>query len=513
MIGLWECVWKTSAVTLGVWIVARLLGHRSAALRHSLWLCALAAFAVLPALLPLSHRTPPVRVNLSVPVVLTIQPQAANAVPVGRGLHRNQRGPMWSRLWVGSWLAGSLLVVVRRSRAVWRMTGITRRAAASDMPRVLLSSEIRTPLTWGLMYPTILLPSCAVDWSRERLEAVLEHERAHIRRSDPLWHWAGELVCAAWWFHPFAWLARSRAAHERECACDDAVIRSGVRPSDYASELLNLASTLPVKGEPIMALSALSDFERRIKSLVLPGTDRRPVTARVQLTTALAALAVIIPLAVLRAQAPSGQADLSGTVTDPNGARVPKALVIASGSEGNREITRADAAGKWSLSGIPTGNYTVEVNASGFAKGSSTITLAPGQRATLDQALGLGQVQQTINVVAQGQARREVSDTSTTTEPVRVGGNVQATKLIRQVKPAYPAAAKAQGIEGTVLLKAIIGKDGSLLSVVVINKLADPDLAAAALAAVQQWRYEPTLLNGEPVEVVTTITMNFSLQM
>jgi TonB family protein len=393
------------------------------------------------------------------------------------------------------------------------MTGITRRATPSDMPGVLISDEIRTPLTWGLVHPKILLPSCAVDWSRERLQAVLEHERAHIRRSDPLWHWLGELVCAAWWFHPFAWLARGRAAHERECACDDAVIRSGVRPSDYASELLNLASTLPVKGEPIMALSALSDFERRIKSLVLPGTDRRPVTVRVQLTTALAALAVILPLAVLRAQPPAGQADLSGTVTDPSGGRVPHAVITASGSSGNREITRADAAGKWSLSGIPTGDYTVEVIAAGFAKGSSSIALAPGQRATLDQALQVGQVQEMIRVVAQGQARHEVSDTSTSSDPVRVGGNVQATKLIRQVKPAYPAVAKAQGIEGTVLLKAIIGKDGNLLSLTVLNKLADPDLAAAAMAAAQQWRYEPTLLNGVPVEVVTTITMNFTLQM
>ena len=89
---------------------------------------------------------------------------------------------------------------------------------------------------------------------------------------------------------------------------------------------------------------------------------------------------------------------------------------------------------------------------------------------------------------------------------------VQASKLLRQIKPPYPASAKAQGIEGTVLLSAIIGKDGDLLSVTVVNKLVDPDLAAAALNAVKQWHYEPTLLNGVPVEVITTITMNFELQ-
>jgi TonB family protein len=95
---------------------------------------------------------------------------------------------------------------------------------------------------------------------------------------------------------------------------------------------------------------------------------------------------------------------------------------------------------------------------------------------------------------------------------VRIGGNVQATKLISQVKPVYPESAQRQGIEGTVLLRAVIARDGSLLSIGVMNTLADPELASAATDAVKQWRYEPTLLNGEPVEVVTTISVNFHLQ-
>jgi TonB family protein len=61
-------------------------------------------------------------------------------------------------------------------------------------------------------------------------------------------------------------------------------------------------------------------------------------------------------------------------------------------------------------------------------------------------------------------------------------------------------------------MNAVIGKDGSLLSLAVVSKLADPDLAAAALEAARQWRYQPTLLNGEPVEVLTTITVNFKLE-
>jgi protein TonB len=94
---------------------------------------------------------------------------------------------------------------------------------------------------------------------------------------------------------------------------------------------------------------------------------------------------------------------------------------------------------------------------------------------------------------------------------IRIGGHVQAGHLMRQVRPAYPKSARYQGIEGTVLLDAVIGTNGDVLSLVVVNKLADPDLAAAALAAVKQWHY-PTLPSGVPVEVVTTIAMNFTLQ-
>ena len=146
-------------------------------------------------------------------------------------------------------------------------------------------------------------------------------------------------------------------------------------------------------------------------------------------------------------------------------------------------------------------DYTVEARAPGFAAASSILALAVGQKATLNQTLPLGRVQETISVVGAGcgPPYSGASQTMEGPQRIRVGGNVQATKLLRQVRPAYPETAQAQGIEGTVLLSAVIAKDGNLLSVAVMNKLADPDLAAAALNAVKQWQYQPTLLNGEPV--------------
>jgi TonB family protein len=78
------------------------------------------------------------------------------------------------------------------------------------------------------------------------------------------------------------------------------------------------------------------------------------------------------------------------------------------------------------------------------------------------------------------------------------------------VKPAYPESEQAAGIQGYVVMEARIGTDGRLASLKVLNSV-DPALDQAAIAAVQQWQYEPTLLNGRPVEVTTSITVNFKL--
>ncbi|HET8925162.1 MAG TPA: energy transducer TonB [Candidatus Acidoferrum sp.] len=95
------------------------------------------------------------------------------------------------------------------------------------------------------------------------------------------------------------------------------------------------------------------------------------------------------------------------------------------------------------------------------------------------------------------------------TGPLRVGGNVQAARIVNRVQPVYPPLARQTRISGTVRLHAIIGKDGTIQQLEVMS--GHPLLQQAALDAVRQWRYQPTLLNGEPVEVDTTIDVIFSL--
>jgi len=106
-------------------------------------------------------------------------------------------------------------------------------------------------------------------------------------------------------------------------------------------------------------------------------------------------------------------------------------------------------------------------------------------------------------------ANETTSPKPRTPSRIRVGGNVQAANLIRKVVPVYPADAKNAGIQGTVRFQVIIGKYGQVQDVQLVS--GDPALVQAAKDAVQQWVYKPTLLNGEPVEVVTTVDVNFTL--
>ena len=92
---------------------------------------------------------------------------------------------------------------------------------------------------------------------------------------------------------------------------------------------------------------------------------------------------------------------------------------------------------------------------------------------------------------------------------IRVGGNVQSVRIVKKVTPVYPPLAKQARIQGIVVLSVIIGKDGKVQNITVDSGHAL--LVQPALDAVRQWEYQPTLLNGEPVEVSTTVEVNFTL--
>jgi protein TonB len=93
---------------------------------------------------------------------------------------------------------------------------------------------------------------------------------------------------------------------------------------------------------------------------------------------------------------------------------------------------------------------------------------------------------------------------------VRVGGNIKAPQKVKDVRPTYPAIAQSARVQGVVIIEATIGPNGQVEEAKVLRSI--PLLDAAALDAVKQWQFTPTTLNGVPVPVIMTVTVNFTLQ-
>jgi TonB family protein len=363
----------------------------------------------------------------------------------------------------------------------------------------------------------VLLPLEAAEWADARLSVVVRHESAHVTRFDPLAQVIADLACALYWPLPWVWLASRQLRMEAELACDDGVLRSGERASEYAGHLIDIVRGLsgreriPQGGIP---MARLNQLEVRLRSLLAQNVNRRAATPRAFLTAALGALILLAPLAALRMPAFAMIGGISGTVKDPSGATVPKAKVMVSFTDSSRrEVGFTNDVGEFSLAPIPDGTYNVSVAKPGFAllelKG---IPVVKGESAPLQIILQTGQVRETVNVVGKGTpATAPASAANTEPKRIQVGGNVQSVKLISQPKPSYPPECKAAGIQGSVMFRAVISKEGSILNLTQINEIVDRRLVEAASEAVKQWKYQPTLLNGAPVEVITEIDVNFTL--
>jgi TonB family protein len=381
------------------------------------------------------------------------------------------------------------------------------------------SSTLAMPLTWGILRPVILLPSRATLWTEDRCRIVLSHELAHIARHDWLLQICAEVARCFYWFHPLVWLASARLRQESERASDDAVLRSGVAPSHYASELLDLARTLENSGRAwstALAIARPSNLQRRFAAMLNPSINRRTLSARTRFLVPFLALTFLLPLAALRLTAQNLSGKVSGSIHDISGTGVANATIIMSKQPGDTidsiTMSTSDRDGNFSFKALPAGEYELKVMKRGFEPFRlPQVTLESGRDSSQSITLQPGTIIEEVEVVPNGTAKPLPSGATGKPSRIRVGGDIEAPHLITKVQPVYPESARSAGVSGIVILHAIISKDGKPLSLRVMNSQIDPDLARSAVEAVSHWRYTPTLLNGEPIEVDTTIMVNFSL--
>jgi TonB family protein len=367
--------------------------------------------------------------------------------------------------------------------------------------------------TWGILRPRVLLPSQVDAWAPERMYVVLCHELAHVRRHDWLVQMCAEAIRAVLWFNPLAWIACARLRRESEQACDDEVLGLGVGGRTYAAHLLELARQCRRPGSTWAAALPMahpSTLERRIVAMLNPRLDRRVPSRRVLAALGAALLLVTLPIAAVRAGQP-GPAPFTGTIYDATGAVMPGVTVaLVDANELKWDATSA-ANGRFEFPAIGPGEYVLEVALVGFRTLRQNVELRDARDWERAVTLQVGSLQETVTVRASRETVPKHLKAWGTQGPVRVGGNIRAPKKIRDVRPVYPASMRTAGLTGVVPVEAVIGRDGTVTSVRVLSAQVHPDFAIAAVDAVRQWQFTPTLLNRVPVDVVITVSVRFDL--
>jgi beta-lactamase regulating signal transducer with metallopeptidase domain len=534
------------------WLVTVILVRWSAAVRHRVLTATVVTALLVPGIAPVAPRwnlpatrgvgaTPPAadrtRVGMAAASVETVVAVETTVTP-GHG----RLSGVW--LVVALWTAGSLVLLGLLFAGLLRLRRLAREsmvATSGPWPddaarigaamgvgrvRVLYGTRPDVLAAWGWHRPTILVPPCAAEWSVERREIVLAHELAHLTRGDWPAQLAAELVRALYWFNPLAWAIGRRLRLESECACDDHVLSQGIRASDYASHLAEIACYLHPLRRPVLPVPAMArptSLEGRIRAMLNPRRDRRPVSRATTFTVAL--IAAVLTLVTAGAQ--PAFVPVSGTIVDHSGRVLPGVLVSLKDSASSaRYEVRSDPNGHYSFAGVAPADYVLQLSLVGFENVSEPLQVTGAT--THDVAMIVGTLQETITVrgaapaanlasLADRRAKaREQFDAwaERGTAPCRasgppaVGGNILAPRKLVDVRPVYPPEMLAAGTGGVVTLTAVIGTDG------VAREIADvhgpnPALEIAAADAVRGWQFSQTFLNCEPIEVKMTVTTNF----
>lgn len=248
---------------------------------------------------------------------LAAQSSTATALPQGLLLALFLIGLAFNlgRLGLG-WASGRRLLrgALELDTPAWR--SLTRELSAqldlSQPVRIYQAAQAAhaqgslVPLTLGTLRPLVLLPADAGTWPTERRRLVLLHELAHIQRRDCLLQTVAQLACALYWFHPLVWAAERMMRRERELAADARVLAAGARPSAYAQELLDVARGLREGLAVGVAMAGRSRLEGRLRRILDPQADHRPLSRRFTLAASLVTLALLLPLAALRGWAATG---------------------------------------------------------------------------------------------------------------------------------------------------------------------------------------------------------------
>jgi len=241
-----------------------------------------------------------------------------------------------------------------------------------------------------------------------------------------------------------------------------------------------------------------------------PALNRTSLSRPSAICTIALLLAVTLPTAAFRAAQTSPTA-LIGAVYDATGAVLPGVTLTLQNAQEEKQQATTRADGHFDFPQIAPGKYVLSATLPGFRALKQEFELKSTRDWDRAITLQVGDVSESITVQERRVTGPVGSSQPQMAKPIRVGGNIRAPRKELDVHPIYPKSMRDAGREGVVPIEAIIGPDGVVTSVRVLTAQVHPDFAIAAVDAVRQWKFTPTLLNGAPVEVVMNVSVQFRL--
>ncbi len=493
-------LWQTPLLLAAAWLAARATRRMGAGIEHSIWATALLLEALLPACIfdPFAllqsagsfvHHLLRIAEPHGTTITITISPVSthgggfaspAKLLPVLLATYSVVTLYFGARLAWRAWQSSAL-----RHRA--QLLSLTTEGTTSwqrcanlfqvHNAQLASTSAIAGPVTIGVFHRLLLLPSGWLETLRtEDLDAAFAHEFAHMRRRDFAKNLFYELITLPIAYHPALWITRARVAESRELLCDALAAEAVAGRQQYARSLLRLASKLCTPSQrPVLHAIGIFDannLERRVMNLThttlpLRGLKRLAISAGcvvLALGTCASALGLRIPIE--ESVPPVPPAPVAESAPPPPLAPPPP--------------TTPEPA---------TPPSPVPPPAAPLAAVPPPAPVAPAAEAPAAPA--------------------PMDAPQTDAQPMHISPGIMASNITGKVAPVYPDDARAGKIQGTVVLHAIIEKDGKISNLTVVS--GPKELQMAALDAVRQWTYKPYLLNGNPTQVDTTISVNFHI--
>ncbi|PYT05733.1 MAG: hypothetical protein DMF49_13210 [Acidobacteria bacterium] len=428
--------------------------------------------------------------------------------------------------------------------------------------KVLVVARSEMPAVSGVLRPAIVMPQDVVrELDADELRAILLHEEGHLRRRDPLLAAVQRLALVFFYYYPPLWLLIRRLKSTAECACDERVVEAGISPELFARALAHAVTLGLAPAAGAAAASTHPSLLRRRLGRIL-ACSRPRATSRHRIAVAAGVLLVLLasffPLLPLAAP----QETVSGTGPGDDW-RFPAARVHVSHLEvsavdvnsqdlplepskwiGVRVHLAVDDQGR-ALDAFaePPVEYLLPdewqsfvaeerraIAAASLSEAASKALRDAAVQALLGSRLEHvpgqgGPVQGEIDVVWQIPKGESLpsgtavivqgmdADLALVPVPKLIDGHhVLPPQNIERVQPEYPEDARAQKVQGKIILEAVIDTEGNVDDVKVLRFVEGfPSLAEAAIKAVRQWRYLPAMENGRPVKSYFTVVIEFQL--